>query len=153
LIDFEFAAPGHILMDAAYWWMGFPTCWCAGSIPDAIAQRIDQAYRKVLAEAAPIAADDNAFAVESAIIRIAWLFDSLTWLLEKALQSEGPWGTSTNRNRILHYLQAAIKAADAAGIRRSATTWMDQLRAQWPNASPLGLYPAFDTRLRNPGRP
>jgi hypothetical protein len=157
LIDFEFAAPGHILLDAAYWWMGFPTCWCAGSIPDAIAQRIDRAYRTVLAEAAPIAADEDVFARESAVIRVAWLFNSLIWLLESALQNEGPWGISTNRNRILHYLHAAIKAADTVGIfpgiRRSAATWMDQLQAQWPNASPLGLYPAFDTTLRNPAHP
>jgi hypothetical protein len=157
LIDFEFAAPGHILLDATYWWFGFPTCWCAGTIPAPVSQRIDQAYRTVLADALPVAADDDAFAQESAIIRVTWLFNSLVWLLQDALRDEGPWGISTRRNRILHYLHAAIKAADAAdifpGIRRSATTWLDQLQAKWPKSSPLGLYPAFDTTLRNPARP
>jgi hypothetical protein len=157
LIDFEFAAPGHVLLDAAYWWFGFPTCWCAGSLPAAVSQRLDHAYRIVLAEVLPIAADADVFFRESAIIRVAWLFNSLIWLLDGAMADEGKWGISTNRNRILHYLHAAIKAADTAdivpGIRRTAASWLDRLQAQWPASSPLALYPAFDTKLRNPARP
>jgi aminoglycoside/choline kinase family phosphotransferase len=157
LIDFEFAAPGHVLLDAAYWWFGFPTCWCAGSLPAEVSQRIDHAYRTVLAETLPVAADADAFARESAIIRIAWLFNSLIWLLDGALADDGAWGISTNRNRILHYLHAAITAADMAdivpGIRRTAASWLDRLQAQWPRSSPLGPYPAFDTTLRNQAHP
>ena len=41
LIDFEFARPSHALFDAAYWRMGFPTCWCAGTIPTEVEHRID----------------------------------------------------------------------------------------------------------------
>jgi hypothetical protein len=57
LIDFEFARPGHALLDAAYWRMGFPTCWCAGRVPDALSRQLDDAYRIALAEAVPAAAD------------------------------------------------------------------------------------------------
>jgi hypothetical protein len=157
LIDLEFAAPGHVLLDAAYWWFGFPTCWCAGTLPAVVSQRLDDAYRTVLAEALPIAADADAFARESAIIRVAWLFNSLIWLLDGALADDGPWGISTNRSRILHYLHAAITAADTAqivpAIRRTAASWLDHLQHQWPTSSPLALYPAFDTKLRNPARP
>jgi uncharacterized protein (TIGR00255 family) len=116
LIDFEFAGPGHVLSDAAYWWMGFPTCWCAGSIPVAVSRRLDTAYRSVLAEALPIAADEDVFVRESAILRVAWLFGNLAWLLEGALEHEGQWGISTRRNRILHYLHVGIGAAVKADI-------------------------------------
>jgi len=105
LIDFEFAAPGHALLDAAYWRMGFPTCWCAGHVPKAIGERIDRAYRSVLAEAIPLAADNDAFRRESALISVAWLFNSLAWMLEGSLKEDTSWGISTRRSRILYYLR------------------------------------------------
>lgn len=108
LIDFEFASPGHALLDAAYWRIGFPTCWCAGQVPDTVGERIDAAYRTALGEAVPAAADRDAFQRESAIIGVIWLFGSLAWLLEGALEEDTDWGIATRRSRILHYLAAAI---------------------------------------------
>jgi phosphotransferase family enzyme len=92
LIDFEFATPGHALLDAAYWRMGFPTCWCAGRVPKAIGARLDRAYRGALAEAVPLAADDDAFRLETAFISVAWLLASLAWLLERALKEDTSLG-------------------------------------------------------------
>ena len=35
-------------------------------------------------------------------------------------------------------------AADVLpGIRESAKAWLSELRSRWPDAPPLGLYPAF----------
>jgi hypothetical protein len=73
LIDFEFATPGYALLDAAYWRMGFPTCWCAGHVPREVSNCIDRAYRTILAESVPLAADDDVFQQESAFISVAWL--------------------------------------------------------------------------------
>lgn len=147
LIDFEFAAPGHALLDAAYWRMGFPTCWCAGAVPEPVAARLDAAYRAILAEAAPIALDEAAFRAESAIIGTAWLFNSLAWLLEPALREDTAWGIASRRSRILHYLETArrrmAETGMLPGLHDLVGAWQDQLRARWAPAVPLAPYPAF----------
>jgi hypothetical protein len=147
LIDFEFTRPGHALLDAAYWRMGFPTCWCAGRVPEAVSERIDQAYRAALAEAVPTAANDAAFRQESALISVAWLFGALSWRLQAALGDDPRWGLAAMRGRILHYLETAVALATAAdalpGTRAAAAGWLDALRVRWPDSTPLALYPAF----------
>jgi hypothetical protein len=149
LIDFEFAAPGHILLDAAYWRMGFPTCWCAGRVPDTVIASMDRAYRDVLAPALPMAADDVCFEREMAIFLFVRMFASLSWLLERALESDVDWGIGTNRPRILWHLDAAIAGAENVslleGLRTTAVLWRSDLARRWPDARPLVLYPAFRT--------
>jgi hypothetical protein len=147
LVDFEFASPGHALLDAAYWRMGFPTCWCAGRVPDPVSERIDIAYRTALADSVPAAADRDLYQLECAIISAIWLFGSLAWLLEAALKEDTDWGIATMRSRILHYLTAAIQMTAGAdvlpGTRQTAIAWLDDLRGRWWGCSPLALYPAF----------
>jgi hypothetical protein len=46
LIDYEFAQPSHALLDGIYWRIGFPTCWCAGRVPNDVATRVDAVYRQ-----------------------------------------------------------------------------------------------------------
>jgi hypothetical protein len=144
LIDFEFSSPGHALLDAAYWWMGFPTCWCAGRVPDAVSRRIDTAYRAALGASVLATA---AFQVESAIIATIWLFGSLAWLLKDAIKQDSTWGISTRRSRILHYLEVAIRMITEADVLprtcQTASNWLDDLRGRWPSCQPLALYPAF----------
>ncbi len=36
LIDFEWARPDSSLLDATYFRMNFPTCWCAKALPEAV---------------------------------------------------------------------------------------------------------------------
>ena len=147
LLDFEFAAPGHALIDAAYWRMGFPTCWCAGRIPDTVAERVELAYRDALAGAIPQARDDAAFHGESAIAVVIRLFASLEWHLDPALKGDSTWGIATKRNRILWHLQAAIAATQRsgslAGLRRVFHTWLTDLENRWPDVQPLPVFPAF----------
>jgi hypothetical protein len=157
LIDFEFATPGHVLFDAAYWRLGFPTCWCAGRVPDAVADRVEQAYRYTIGEAVAEAASDEDFRREHAVISFAWLFSCLDWQLEDALREDETWGIATRRSRILWYLEAAIGAANAAGIlpglHDAAASWLKDLRARWPQSSMLAPYPAFaaETARQRPG--
>ncbi len=147
LLDLEFARPGHALLDAAYWRMGFPTCWCAGTVPAEITHRIDRTYRAAMADVVPIAADDDAFRAESAIIDMAWLLGNLAWLGKGALAEDGKWGRATNRSRILTYLQRAIRSTEEAAIlhrlRAWAVTCQHHLRSRWPDALPLPDFPAF----------
>jgi aminoglycoside/choline kinase family phosphotransferase len=149
LIDFEFARPGHALLDAVYWRMGFPTCWCAGRVPATLTEQLDDAYRSALAGAVPAVTDRDVFRRECAIIAVIWMFGSLAWLLEEALKEDTEWGIATRRSRILHYLEAAIQQASDAdvlrGTRRTAGAWLEDLRGRWAGCSSLALYPAFTT--------
>jgi hypothetical protein len=149
LLDFEFAAPGHALIDAAYWRMGFPTCWCAGRVPDTVADRVEQAYRDAVADAIPQARADAEFHREYAVAVVVRLFASLEWHLDSALKGDSTWGIATNRNRILWHLQAALEAtqrsASLPGLRRILHTWSTDLGNRWPDARPLPVFPAFAT--------
>jgi hypothetical protein len=146
LIDFEFAAPGHALLDALYWRLGFPTCWCAGRVPDAIAGRAEAAYRAEM-DVVIDNLSDTAFCSESAFIAASWLLSCLDWRLDAALKDDEMWGIASIRSRLLWYLEAVITMTEAAdalpGFRSTARRWLVVLQDRWPATRPLGLYPAF----------
>jgi hypothetical protein len=150
LIDYEFARPSHALLDGIYWKIGFPTCWCAGRVPIDVESRIDARYRAELGNSIPLVLDDAAYRTELACIAAVWLFTCLSWRLDEALKSDAKWGIWSIRGRLLWYLEAVIKMTSAAGvlpgINQTATNWLSELRARWPDATPLGLYPAFGGR-------
>jgi hypothetical protein len=147
LIDYEFAQPSHALLDGIYWRMGFPTCWCAGRIPADVAARLDTTYRMELGNSIPLALDDCAYRIELTYMSAVWLFTCLSWRLDEALKRDEMWGTWSIRGRLLWYLEVVIEMTDAAnvlpGINRTARAWLLELRRRWPDATPLGLYPAF----------
>jgi hypothetical protein len=149
LIDFEFAQPSHALRDGLYWRIGFPTCWCAGRVPSDVAARIDAVYRAELARAIPMAIDDRSYRAEQAYMAAVWMFTCLSWRLDAALKSDESWGTWSIRGRLLWYLEAVIAMTNAAGvlpgIAAAAGGWLRDLSNRWPDALPLGLYPAFAT--------
>jgi hypothetical protein len=150
LVDYEFSRPAHALLDGIYWRLGFPTCWCAGRIPADVAARVDAAYRIELANSIPLALDDATYSAELAYMSAVWLFSSLAGDLDEALERDEKWGIWSIRGRLLWYLEAVSQMTDAAsvlpGIHRSAQAWLSELRSRWPEATPLGLYPAFATK-------
>jgi hypothetical protein len=152
LIDYEWARPSHALLDGIYWRLGFPTCWCAGRIPTDVAARLDTAYRMELGHSVPLARDDIAYHRELAYISAVWLFTCLSWRLDEALRTDERWGTWSIRGRLLWYIEAVIEMTAAAnvlpGINGAARGWLSQLRSRWPDATPLGFYPAFATKRR-----
>jgi hypothetical protein len=147
LIDYEFARPSHALLDAVYWRMGFPTCWCAGRTPPVVTAHLDAIYREQLGSAIPLALADTAYRTEVAYLSAAWLFTSLSSDLEDTLERDETWGLWSIRGRLLWHLEAVIEMTEAAGvlpgIGSAAQGWLLELRRRWPDASPLGLYPAF----------
>ncbi len=147
LLDFEFSMPGHALLDAGYWRMGFPSCWCAGTVPGEVADRIEATYRGVLAPALPEAVDDRLFVAEAALVAVARLLMSLDWLMPAALAEDGRWGIASRRSRILHHLGAAIAACERAdafpGSRAVMARWHRHVQDLWPGSMPLAPYPAF----------
>lgn len=152
LIDFEFAAPGHALFDAVYWRLGFPTCWCAGRVPDSVATRVEAIYRAEIGRVIDDASSDTAFRREMAFMAATWLFECLSWRLDSALTEDGTWGIASIRSRLLWYLDATIAMAEEMeilpGLRAVARLWLGELRNRWPSTEPLALYPAFVTQAR-----
>ena len=149
LIDYEHARPSHALLDGIYWQIGFPTCWCAGRIPADVASRIADVYRAEIAKAMPLARDHSAFRAELTYVAAIWLFMCLSWRLEGVLKDDSKWGIWSIRGRLLWYLQAVIEMTTSAdvlpGINGAARGWLSELQRRWPDALPLGLYPAFAT--------
>jgi Phosphotransferase enzyme family len=147
LIDYEWARPSHALLDGIYWRMGFPTCWCAGRTPPDVAARLDTLYRKELGRAIPLALDDAAFQAELVGVSAIWLFTALSWRLKPALERDDKWGIWSIRGRLLWYLEQVIAMTAATralpGIGESAQAWLSILRSRWPEAVPLGYFPAF----------
>lgn len=147
LIDFEFAAPGHTLLDAVYWRIGFPTCWCAGRVPEAIADRAEAAYRAAISGVIDV--DEASFRSEAAFIAASWLLSSFAWRLDDGLKDDGNWGIASIRSRLLWWLEAVIDMTETAdilpGLRATARRWLAELQQRWPESRPLGFYPAFTT--------
>ncbi len=44
-IDLEQVALGKGYTELAYLWTGFPTCWCAKSVPEPVRSQAEAAYR------------------------------------------------------------------------------------------------------------
>jgi hypothetical protein len=152
LIDYELARPSHALLDGIYWRMGFPTCWCAGRIPKDVAARVDAIYRTEIGYSIPIALDDTAYRTELAYLSAVWLFSCLSWRLGAALEADEKWGIWSIRGRLLWYLEAVISMTAAAnvlpGIHDAAQGWQSELQNRWPDALPLGYYPAFAAKAQ-----
>ena len=79
-----------------------------------------------------------------------WLFTSLSWRLDQALERDERWGIWSIRGRLLWYVEAVIEMTDAArvlpGINRMAQDWLAELRRRWPDVHPLELYPGFASK-------
>lgn len=62
LLDFEFGAYRHALIEGVYARMPFPTCWCVSRLPARVIDRMETSYRRELAKGCPAARDDQLFA-------------------------------------------------------------------------------------------
>src|SRR5262249_17518841 len=102
LVDFEFGAYRHALIDGVYGRICFPTCWCVNRLPSSVAQEMEAAYRTALSQSCPAAADDRAFAHGIVAACVYWAlrtcqFAPLTILLDR----DADWGIATMRQRVL----------------------------------------------------
>lgn len=148
LIDFEMGRPAHALLDAVYLVAPFPTCTCAGRLPNEVAFSLLELYRQELARFIPAASDVAAF--NSAVVDACsgWLVYRLGWLLREACQGESrQWEIGTTRGRILcgleQYLLLNRQLGSAAILHTFAERLLVQLQQRWPDSAPLQLYPAF----------
>lgn len=145
--DFEWGGFRHALLDAAYFHLPFPTCWCVNRLPDGLPQRMEAAYRAQLTQGCPAANDEARFQHDLSCACAYWLTTTLSWNLEIALKEDGQWGVSSVRQRHLMRPAAFADRCERYGhlpaLTALARTIVAELNTRWPDAEPMPLYPPF----------
>ena len=149
LIDFEFARPGHALLDGLYPQLPFPTCWCCNRLPAGIESELATAYRTELIKGVPEAADDRPYDEAVSRVMAFWLIASFEWPLADVLGESRTWGIASTRSRVLSRLEVfatqAGRTRTLPALRGIAEQLLAQLRRRWTDDEPLPVYPAFRT--------
>jgi Phosphotransferase enzyme family len=143
IFDFEHSGWGPVVLDASYLLAPFPSCWCFGRLPAAVAAPAIAAYRGRL-QAAGIDLGPSWDVAMTAALG-AWI---VAWGSEiaKLLEKDNEWGTTTMRPRLLTWLRSFTSAAGRSGVlpglRVLAGDLHEQLSARWPEAVTAD-YPAL----------
>ena len=159
LIDFEWVRPGSGLLDATYFRMNFPTCWCAKALPEEVILELESLYRKTIVSKIGAGLDDSKYNVNYVAACGFWLLSSMSFALrimdKDECWSSGPvpadslWKQEENlaRPRFISRLQAFIKVSKEHNmlphLRKAAEQMLAHAYEKWDDARPLDLYPAF----------
>ena len=159
LIDFEWTFARNALLDGTYLRMSMPTCWCAKAIPDDVIEPLELIYREELKRTIPTASNDLAYATAYTQACGFWVLRAILYLdnildkddvwLSGPVPENSLWIASTNlvRPRFLSRLQAFVDVASKhdmlPNLREMATNMLVKVKAHWPDAKLLELYPAF----------
>ncbi|NDB83079.1 MAG: hypothetical protein EB127_10130 [Alphaproteobacteria bacterium] len=159
LIDFEWVRPGSSLLDATYFRMNFPTCWCAKALPEDVILELESLYRKTIASKIEASLDDSKYNESYVAACGFWLLSSMPLLFRIMDKDEcwpsGPvpvdslWKQEANlaRPRFISRLQAFIQVSKAYDylphLRVAAEEMLAKVYDKWDDARPLDLYPAF----------
>ena len=141
--DFEYASIGHVLLDAAYLSVPFPTCWCVASLPSSLVTRANAAYRERLG-----VVDEEAWHRELTLACAAWLVATVPRQIDQARDANPTWGITTVRERIAGRLGRFVDRTTAVDELPALTATMRKVRDllvdRWPrDDSVLRAYPAF----------
>ncbi len=149
IFDFEHTSYGHALTDASYVVAPFPTCWCFGRVPEDISTTALAAYRHVLAETVPEAADDGAWA-DAFVVALAAPVVARGNVFRKALTTTDDelWGTTNIRVRLRQWSTSFLAAANDRdrfpALRGAVQAIADDLDVRWADAQ-LPDYPSLRT--------
>jgi hypothetical protein len=145
--DMEFGGFQHALLDAAYLWMPFPTCWCVARFPVDLPPRLEAAYRAELVRGCPDAADDGMFERAMAQACAVWFVLTVAWSLTHVLERDDTWGISSHRQRLPlraeNFARVARRASRLPALAELAEQLSERLRARWGEAVAMPLYPPF----------
>jgi hypothetical protein len=152
LLDFEFGAYRHALVDGVYGRVHFPTCWCVNRLPPALPLEMEAAYRAALVPGCPAAADDRLFSQAVVEACAYWAINTIgMYGLARLLRADIAWGVATVRQRaLLRFDLVARLTAERGTLEALGTTFARiaaALQTRWPEVAPLPLYPAFRAAL------
>ena len=146
-IDFEWGHFGHVLLDAVYPRMMWPSCWCANRLPAEIITQMESNYRATLIEGCPQAQEDAVWELNLVQMCAMTLLNRLAWDLERALQEDRKRGIASIRQRTLAQLESFMKTSDSfhklPALCGIASQLYSLLETRWVDTVPLPLYPAF----------
>jgi len=156
LFDLESVAPAHALIEAVYFRMAFPTCWCVGRIDSELLDAAERAYRQELARACPVIDDDATWRMGVA--------DACCWraldgsglvqraergpsdLIDRVLGRDWFWGTATARQRLAFRVDRAARAmADIDNLIALTELLTLAGKSLSAGSEPLSEYPALGT--------
>lgn len=160
-VDLEQASLGDGLVELAYLRIGFPTCWCATSVPDRLVVAAENAYRVSWREATgtDLPTDLTAPLADACA---GWLLrgDALVPKAERqgddhlarVMDHEWHWGTATARQRLAHRLRVVADLTstlpDLSGLSKlTAATAQSALR-RW-GSGPLPATGTSHMRTRS----
>jgi hypothetical protein len=145
VVDVEYGAYRHALLDGAYTRLGFATCWCVGGVPPAVRVAAEMAYRNELARGVPEAADDGAYDAARSAGAVMLVGHVLGSALPRALAGDA------DQLRVLTSLEALAEMCggnqERATIAELSSMVAAALRRKWGLREPdLALFPAFRPR-------
>jgi thiamine kinase-like enzyme len=159
LIDFEWVRPGSSLLDATYFRMNFPTCWCAKALPEDVILELESLYRQEIASKIEASLDDRKYTENYVAACCFWLLSSMSFVARIMDKDDcwpsGPvpvdslWKPELNlaRPRFISRLQAFIQVSKQhdllPNLRLASEQMLAKVYEKWDDAKPLDLYPAF----------
>lgn len=148
LFDFELGGFQHALLDASFARFMFPTCWCAGRLPQDVWANWERVYRSELAASCPEATDDEMFYRGMLDCCAYWAALTMVQWLNSALEEDQVWGIATRRQRILARLKAFTEFDEVPShldeTRRVYEATYEKLIARWSSdVDDFAPYPAF----------
>jgi hypothetical protein len=151
-VDFERAALGNGLVELAYFRIGFPTCWCAMSVPATPLAEVEHIYRTTWRG---LTGSDTTGDLADACA--GWLIQGDA-LVERAHRGTADqfarvptedfeWGYISARERLVHRLGVVADLTrdhdDLHAVGHLSSTMAARLLQRWPTLRPL---PTYDSR-------
>jgi hypothetical protein len=147
LIDFGGGGFFHALNDGGRARANFPTCWSVFALPDSVIERAEQCYRAELARRCPEARDDRRFGEELAAVCAFWTIHNLGIFLPRVVAQDERRACASEREKLLERLRLLSDTCQTFGTLPAlgdvALELLGRLRARWPEAAAIPLYPAF----------
>ncbi len=145
VVDVEYGAHRHALVDGAYTRVGFPTCWCVGGVPASVRAAAEKAYREQLTRGVPEAADDDAYNAARSACAVMVVGHVLGTALPRAL------GGDPDQLRVLTSLETLAEMCGGnqqrATIAELSSMVAATLRRKWGRRErDLALFPTFRAR-------
>lgn len=146
LIDFERGGYHLCLLDAAYCRLSMPHCYWANRLPEDVAPIVERAYREVLSQALPEAAEDRRFAVAMTEACAYWIISNGMWMVHRDFEKDFNWGIATWQQRVLLRLEQFAATTEEfshlPAMGDTARETVRRLKSHW-TCDPMPLYPAF----------
>lgn len=131
LYDFEAARYSNVLIDGLLLSNRFPTCWCFADIPQAIIDKAEKEYRKILGDKVPEINEDSYFLKQKAMIMAFWILQSIRFDdIQNLLEKDVPHGTATMRQRTLLRLEFTCQFLNEQNVFPAIARLLDQLNSE-----------------------